>query len=386
MLFTLVLIVIVPFFLIALLFRLQRLFNWQWLEKLLQKADIINERRRRRYIPIIEVLFIPVIAVLVYVSFRSIKPEHPRFDNRIAVIADSADVRFLEPVLRRQFERIVRTPQPEKQFQLGLFSDAALSQLRGYNYRIVLSSRADDGSGSIITGELGLSADTASAAIRVMRPADTRERGRLLIAGWADSPGRLREELERRGDELFDLIQKDAMTCRRGALFTSRKEAAVSKDLLQQFGWSFTKLADMELVESDKEEGFAAFSPFTPGRYMFVHWVENGDTACLNPDWMRERCNHLCDLFYDSTYVDSHFFLPKRTTFLGRPALVTRGLWADDRPTSGGPFVNYLFYNAGDKRVYMIDVFVFRPGQEKLPFLQPLEVLAHTFITIREQQ
>ncbi|MBN2416460.1 DUF4837 family protein [bacterium] len=385
MLFTLVLIVIVPFVLIALLFRLQRIFQWGWLEKLLQKTDRLNERRRRRYIPVIEVLFIPVIVVLVYLSFRNIKPEHPRFDNRIAVVVDAADINYWGPVLSRQFERIVRTPQPEKQFQLVLFNDAKPSQLAGYNYQIVLASRASSPVRALISELPGGPADTAETEIRLIRRGDAVNGGRLVIAGWADSPDCLQVELERRGDELFAQIEEDAMTCRRGALFTSRKEAAVTRDLLERFGWSFTKFADMELVESSEDASFAAFSPFSPGRYLFVHWVENGDTALINPRWMIETRNRLCDQYYDSTYVDRHFFQPKRTTFLGRTALVTRGLWADDRPTSGGPFVNYLFYDPGDRRLYMIDVFVFRPGQDKLPFLQPLEVLAHTFITVREQ-
>ena len=383
MLFTLVLIVVVPFFVIALILRLHRVFKWDWLEKILSRADALNERRRRRYIPLIEILFIPVIALLVYMSFRNIKPDQPRFDNRIAVLADSTDLEYFAPLLSRQFEQVIRTPQPEKQFRLEFFSGESPARLSGYNYLIVLAPRPESLTRKAIIQDLGLPADSTTAGIRLLQR-NTTQGSRLVIAGWAPSPEKLSAEFNERGSSLSREIQKDALTCRRGELFTTRKEAAVSRDLLERFGWSFTKQGDLQLVETDEKEKFAAFSPWSPGRYMFVHWVENGDTAMLTPEWMIRTRNRLCESFYDSTYVDSHFFKPEHTEFLGRKALVTRGLWADDNPVSGGPFTNYLFYDPDDRRIYMVDVFVFRPGQDKLPYLQPLEVIVHTFITAAE--
>lgn len=383
MLFKLILIVVLPFFFIALLLRLQRIFKWEWLEKLLRKTDM-PAGRHRRYLPLVELLFIPVIIVLVVISFRKIKPQQPQYDSRIAVLADSLDLDRYRGLLTEKLGNIIRTPQPEQMFQLHFFSGVPLSGLAGFNYVLVLSSDPSGHAAGVITDELKIRPVQGRAVLEILRRPGENRGNRVTAAVMADSPPLLTAALHARGKEILAAVKEDAMHCKRDALFTSGKEAAVSEDLLETYGWSFTRLADMQLAEENPEQGFVAFSPWTPGRYLFVHWVEQGDTAWLNPRWMKETRNSICAVHYDSTYVTRHYFRSERRDFLGRPALVTRGLWADDNPDMGGPFTNYTFYDPGDKRVYMIDVFVFRPGQDKLPFLVPLEVMAHTFITAGE--
>ena len=72
----------------------------------------------------------------------------------------------------------------------------------------------------------------------------------------------------------------------------------------------------------------------------------------------------------------------QRTVFLGRQAQITTGLWENDQPAAGGPFKNWAFYDPYSQRVYMIDVAVHAPEQDKQPFLRRMEIIASTFRTI----
>jgi len=380
MLFKLAIILIIPFFAIALLLRMHRFFHWNWLEKILLKVDLADNMRRKRYVPIIEMLFIPVILVMAFLSFRHIKPDKPRFDNRIAVIADSTDWNRFELLLRSSFEQVLRTPQPEKYFNLFHTSKIAISQVAAFQYVLILTSNFGQGSISkSLESDFDLNPHNENNFCRIFFQPTIRNQ--IVVAYCAENSDSLETLLRQESPDIYREIERDAKNCKRGELFTSRHENKTARELLEKYGWAFTKQADMKVIEELPEGGFVAFSPWSPGRYLFVHWVENGDTSFLSPEWMLKTRNTICKAHYDSIYVDSHYLNFSRTDFLGRKALVTHGLWVDDNPSIGGPFINFTFYNPGDRRVYMIDTFVFRPGQEKLPFLLPLEVMAHTFIS-----
>ena len=89
----------------------------------------------------------------------------------------------------------------------------------------------------------------------------------------------------------------------------------------------------------------------------------------------------LCAIHYSGVKVENQYLTMVSDNFIGHPALISRGLWADNDPVMGGPFTNFSFYESSQKRLYMIDMFVYRPGKLKLPYLLPMEVLAHTFVT-----
>jgi len=106
----------------------------------------------------------------------------------------------------------------------------------------------------------------------------------------------------------------------------------------------------------------------------------------LTPEWIIETRNRIGTDQYSGITVENSYLTMAYTNYLGRPAIKTRGLWGDAEPVMGGPFTNYSFYDRTQKRLYMIDMFVYRPGRLKLPFLQPMEVLAHTFVTKEDMQ
>ena len=54
----------------------------------------------------------------------------------------------------------------------------------------------------------------------------------------------------------------------------------------------------------------------------------------------------------------------------------------NDGKVAGGPFINYTFHDPLSRRVYMIDVAVFAPARDKVPYLRRLDVIAHTFYTV----
>ena len=100
----------------------------------------------------------------------------------------------------------------------------------------------------------------------------------------------------------------------------------------------------------------------------------------------RELRDRIGEAYLGGKTVEPYYLHSQEGRFLGRRALITTGLWADSDPVIGGPFHNVTFYDETSGRSYMIDCSVHAAGDEKLPILRRLRVLARSFVveTVRD--
>ena len=70
-------------------------------------------------------------------------------------------------------------------------------------------------------------------------------------------------------------------------------------------------------------------------------------------------------------------------TFQGHEATILKGLWQNEKYGMGGAFETYLFFS-GD-RFFMVDISVYHPDGDKLPFLRELRAIASTFVVDAEE-
>jgi len=59
-------------------------------------------------------------------------------------------------------------------------------------------------------------------------------------------------------------------------------------------------------------------------------------------------------------------------------AVEARGIWELTKDYMGGPFVSYLIHNPKTSELYLLDGFIFAPGQEKRDMIQGLEYILST--------
>lgn len=80
----------------------------------------------------------------------------------------------------------------------------------------------------------------------------------------------------------------------------------------------------------------------------------------------------------DSSYMAIEYFYPPdsaSTTLQKEYALETRGLWHMENYFMGGPFLNYITYDERQKRIIMVDGFVFAPRFDKREYMLQLEAI-----------
>ena len=106
----------------------------------------------------------------------------------------------------------------------------------------------------------------------------------------------------------------------------------------------------------------------------------------LSPEWVIGERNRIGAEYYGGDRIASQYFFSRRSVFLGRSAQITTGLWENEDRNAGGPFKNYTFYDPLQRRTYMLDIAVYGPGREKVPFLRRMDIIAHTFQTVFDRE
>ncbi|MCY4234310.1 MAG: DUF4837 family protein [Bacteroidetes bacterium] len=135
-------------------------------------------------------------------------------------------------------------------------------------------------------------------------------------------------------------------------------------------------------------------------RSLFVYYEDDANPSKLNSQWIIRARDELTQRYIGGTaggWIEVDRRRPmtaEEINFQGRYAIELRGLWhmvgqEDGRKFPfgmGGPFVTYAFYDEPTNRLYLIDGMVFAPNFSKREFLRQMEVIAHTFRTLKEQE
>jgi hypothetical protein len=214
-------------------------------------------------------------------------------------------------------------------------------------------------------------------------------KGQLMVVLVAKDIPSLRERLETSGSEIYEVFNIDLNNHLLKAMYQRREQKKVAERLMEHYGWSIRVQHDYVIDEDKPEDGFVFFRRIQPERWIFVHWLEDvqdADNLYMNKKWVIAERNRIGATYYGGDRVDHKYLFSFRSEFLQRPAQITTGIWKNDAKTAAGPFRNYTFFDPISNRLYMIDIAVFAPGKEKMPYLRRLDLIARTFHTFFERK
>lgn len=327
------------------------------------------------------------ISVILLIGMCSLKPRSWWTEGVIAVMADPLEWETLQVPIQRVYERVVRTPQIETTFSIRYVSESDFQRYTSYRYLILMATLESQGEiGQIVervVSDPEIRQGVEKGEYYVFTQRNQWAKDQLMIILVAEDLIALREKIETNGEFLYAIFNTDWNERLEEDMFARGEQEDVEEDLMGIYGWSMRVQRDYFLVQEIPEEGFVWFRRMYPERWIFVRWIDGGDTTLLDAYSVVKERNRIGAEYYGGDHVRSDQFLfSRRSTFLGRDAQVTSGLWENDGKVAGGPFINYTFHDPLSRRVYMIDVAVFAPARDKMPYLRRLEVLAHTFHTV----
>ena len=388
MLFQICFILLIPFFFIMLLLKLSQVFQWHWLEKLLSKLDnlLVWRRPTKQSLFLFEGCLVLLILIFALSVSINLKPASWWEEGCIACIADSTDWQTVASVLENTFEREIHTPQSEKAFSLKHVSINNFKRYSKYRYLIIISSSlSNEKSAKVFKNKLlsnpkiRKSIEEENNDMFILR--DHWSRKQLAIFILTEDTQTMVEEIRIKKETLYELFKNAYYDHLQQDMFLSLHEKRTAEKLMESYGWTLKKHPGLLVDQELPDDGFMSFHSWSPKQWMFVRWIDRADKSLLDPDWITKERNRIGASYFDGMCISEYYLNSHRSTFQGHPAQVTTGLWELNHPTKGGPFKNYTVFDSTSQRLYIIDFAVFNPGEPKLPLLNRLDAIAHTFST-----
>ena len=348
---------------------------------------------KARWIPFI---FFFIVAILTAVfSGCGTKPKATGQEDEIYVISDSAEYIEMEASLLQVFGKIIYTPQPEHLFSLIRKSYNELNRVENKK-NVIIAAPLNSGSyvsryiNSILDSSVKAIVNKNDSAVFVNKY-DLWARDQLVMILTAPDMQTLNDNILKEHDNLLYYFQKISNARLYNSLYNPRYEKVeVEARLLKKYQWIIYVQADFLLALDKPQDNFVWLRRghrTDMERWIFVHWIENGSPAFLNPDSIDSVRNYLTEKYYrtsdDKSYVEiaDSYKTTTEVNFQGRYALMTQGLWRFSDKSGGGPFVSYTFYDEASKRIYMLDGSIFAPKYYKKKLIQQVDVTLQSFKT-----
>lgn len=308
----------------------------------------------------------------------------------IGIMADSSEWEGLQGVLRSTYEKVVRTPQKEKRFTLIHVPESDFERYTKFRYLILLATLGSEGKvGQMVNQVISdpkIMNGIQEGEYYIFVQKDQWASDQLMVILVSKDIQTLREKIENNGKLLYDIFEKDFVNRLTKDILKGRYHKKFEKRLLSSYNWTLQVQQDYFIANELPKQGYIWFRRLNPERWISVRWISDADTSYLNPNWITTERNRIGKQYYDGHQIMRSFFFSHPSTFLGRPAQITTGLWGHETESAGGPFLNYTFFDASTNSIYMIDLALFAPHREKLPLLRRMEIIAKSFRTVFDEK
>lgn len=307
-------------------------------------------------------------------------------EGEIGVMADSSEWKLIETEMRNVYEHVIRTPEVEKTFTLKHISMNDFDWYTRSKYLIIVSTLNSTGKiGNIIKHQVKdpeIRAGVIKGEYYAFPLKDQWAKNQLILVLVAKDINSLKKKIIANGNFIYNIFKSDYLDYLKSTIEGSRGNKELEKELVDKYDWSILPQLDYFKVQSFPEKGFIWFRRLFPERWIFVRWIDGGDMSMLRPEWIIKERNRIGAEYYGGDSVVNKYLFSRQAIFLDRNAQITTGLWENNGKIKGGPFKNYTFYDPISRRVYMIDLALYAPGKDKLPYLYRMDVIAKSFRTI----
>jgi hypothetical protein len=161
----------------------------------------------------------------------------------------------------------------------------------------------------------------------------------------------------------------------------------IPEEFFEPYPFSIKIPQSYRLFSDDKANRFLSFlyrmrseAREYPDKYISIYY-ENMPADSLNLDWLIAKRRELAARYYDGDEFEVEKIRSERLSFGTYNAMRLLGPWKNPKHDIGGGFQTFAFYDAAQKRAYLIDNVVYYPAGDKLPQLMELEKISVTFRT-----
>lgn len=201
--------------------------------------------------------------------------------------------------------------------------------------------------------------------------------GQLVVVLATPDRRSLLKAVEDNARTLFDAFDRAAVENTTRILMKKDVQRDTARYLMREYGWSILAPNQFEVTE-DATNNIILLRAVEPARMILVHWIDDFQGE-LNAEGCVALRDKLAWTVYDQDYIEADMTETVESSFQGRKAIKIVGVWQNEKHMNGGPFRTYCFIDEG--RFYLLDVLVYAPGIDKIPYMRELEAIALTFST-----
>lgn len=309
------------------------------------------------------------------------KPGTMGAQHRIFVVADSLLWEETGTAIRNTFERILYTPHEEKSFAI---TRIPLEELNALNDRMnIVFIGISGGKGAVDQYlEKYMPAEfkqgVAEGRYFYSFNDDMFARDQIGLIMLAPDKASFLNNLSRLGNEIYDTFNNKYYARLQKTMFERDEKKNLQDYLDEYFGWHVRLQQDYFVALQDLDQKFVWLRRIYPNRWISIWETDTTDTE-LNLDNLKQIRNRMARTYYQGDIVVDEDLSIETVDLNGRPVQKLTGLWQNDSLVVGGPFRLYAWNDQENQKFRFIDIAVMAPGKLKKPFLDQLEVIAHTF-------
>lgn len=185
--------------------------------------------------------------------------------------------------------------------------------------------------------------------------------------------------------ELHDLMDDQYREYARGRMFVSGRDTALADSLMREVGFAVVVPNVYEQIFQDSVYIFRNDNP-SPSeliRQVAVTWRSPVPEADLGADSLLAWRRTLAEVHYPYPQVnDTTTLSVEEGTFRGMPVTELQAVWSnppEDTFPAGGPFLLRAVECPADDRLYLLDAWLYAPGQDKYEYMIQLETILSSF-------
>ena len=318
--------------------------------------------------------------------------------DTIVVIADTTqqDASLLYEALMETFGRPLETvPGYEPTYRILIDNPSTEQELERFKERtnVMIAAPLDEQSNpgsllrSMLNDELEQQVRANESFAFPIQELWAKNQWVLLLSSTTHEE--LAQHIKNNGEYLIQRLLDSELERRVEEIYGKGEQTALSDSMMQKYGWSVrmqhdyfqtmdtTKFVQYKRILADNE------------RWMWAWWTDEvKDPEMLNPEWINSKRDELMKMYIlgrrEGSYIQTEYRRAVITTPIEHTdyiAFETLGTWRMENDFMGGPFVNFVYYDPANSRLYMIEYGQFAPNVGKRRFVRQFRTMGRTFNT-----
>lgn len=303
--------------------------------------------------------------------------------DELMIVVSSEHQNEINSALAEIFNDTLYTPKPEPIYKFVNADPHGFEELKRQSNLVVGSIGTDESiwGTKLVKSLLGdeLFEKTINGDEQIIFSEDQFGRDQLFMIISGNSIDDIKQELEVKSVFIKSYFDKIFETKQKKYLFGNDRLKKLTERFKSEYGWELQIPWGWEIIKEIPDSNFIWLGRELPYQWFSIHWQEGFLFEQVDEASIYARQFPL--IYYKNIQINDYKFETELVKFNNWSAWRSQGIWESLEQASGGPFINYTWYDEKSNRTYNLNMLVFIPNKNKSTFMRQLDIIAHTFST-----